>query len=155
MIKNVLGYNIFVDYAHTDDALKNLLETAKELNYGRIILVFGAGGDRDNQKRPRMGEVAGLYADWTILTSDNPRTEDPLTILADIEEGIKKTGPDRYELEPDRKSAIHKALSIAERGDCVLVAGKGHEDYQIFKDTIIPFKDVDVIMNFLKEMEDR
>lgn len=155
MIKNVLGYNIFVDYAHTDDALKNLLETAKELNYGRIILVFGAGGDRDSQKRPRMGEVAGLYADWTILTSDNPRTEDPLAILADIEEGIKKTGPDRYELEPDRKSAIHKALSIAERGDCVLVAGKGHEDYQIFKDTIIPFKDVDVIMNFLKEMEDR
>jgi UDP-N-acetylmuramoyl-L-alanyl-D-glutamate--2,6-diaminopimelate ligase len=154
MIKNTLGYNIFVDYAHTDDALKNLLETAKELDYGRIILVFGAGGDRDSQKRPRMGELAGKYADWTILTSDNPRTEDPMAILADIEEGIKKTGPDRYELEPDRKSAIHKALSIAERGDCVLVAGKGHEDYQILKDTIIPFKDADVIMSFLKEMED-
>lgn len=154
-IKNALGYNIFVDYAHTDNALKNLLETVKELNYGRIILVFGAGGDRDRQKRPRMGEVAGLYADWTILTSDNPRTEDPMAILANIEEGIKKTGPDRYELEPDRKSAIYKALSIAERGDCVLVAGKGHEDYQILKDTIIPFKDVDAIMSILKEMEDR
>jgi UDP-N-acetylmuramoyl-L-alanyl-D-glutamate--2,6-diaminopimelate ligase len=154
-IKNTLGYNIFVDYAHTDDALEKLLKTAKELNYGRIILVFGAGGDRDRQKRPRMGEVAGLYADWTILTSDNPRSEDPLAILADIEEGIKKTGSNTYELEPDRKSAIHKALSIAKRGDCVLVAGKGHEDYQVLKNTTIPFKDADVIRNFLKEMEDR
>jgi UDP-N-acetylmuramoyl-L-alanyl-D-glutamate--2,6-diaminopimelate ligase len=154
-IKNTLGYNIFVDYAHTDDALRNLLETAKELNYGRIILVFGAGGDRDRQKRPRMGEVAGQFADWTILTSDNPRTEDPMAILTDIEKGIKKTGTDKYEIEPDRKSAIHKALSRAERGDCVLVAGKGHEDYQIMKDTIIPFKDTDVLRRFLKEMEDK
>jgi UDP-N-acetylmuramoyl-L-alanyl-D-glutamate--2,6-diaminopimelate ligase len=154
-IKNNLGYNIFVDYAHTDDALKNLLETAKELDYGKILLVFGAGGDRDRQKRPRMGEVAGRYADWTILTSDNPRTEDPMAILADIEVGINKTGPDKYEIEPDRKSAIHKALSMAERGDCVLVAGKGHEDYQILKDKIIPFKDKDVLRNILREMEDR
>jgi UDP-N-acetylmuramoyl-L-alanyl-D-glutamate--2,6-diaminopimelate ligase len=154
-INNTFGYNIFVDYAHTDDALKNLLETAKELNYGRILLVFGAGGDRDRQKRPRMGEVAGKYADWTILTSDNPRTEDPIAILADIEAGINKTGTDKYELEPDRKSAIRKALSMAEKGDCVLVAGKGHEDYQILKDKIIPFKDKDVIRSFLKEMEDR
>jgi UDP-N-acetylmuramoyl-L-alanyl-D-glutamate--2,6-diaminopimelate ligase len=154
-IENALGYNIFVDYAHTDDALKNLLETAKELNYGRIILVFGAGGDRDRQKRPRMGEVAGQLADWTILTSDNPRTEDPMAILRDIEEGIKKTGPDKYELEPDRKSAIHKALSVAEKGNCVLVAGKGHEDYQVLKDTVIPFNDADVIRSFLKEMEEK
>jgi len=153
-IKNTFGYNIFVDYAHTDYALKNLLETAKELNFGRIILVFGAGGDRDRQKRPRMGEVAGLYADRTILTSDNPRSEDPLAILADIEEGIKKTGLDTYELEPDRKAAIHKALSIAKTGDCVLVAGKGHEDYQILKDRTIPFKDADVIRSILKEMEE-
>jgi UDP-N-acetylmuramoyl-L-alanyl-D-glutamate--2,6-diaminopimelate ligase len=154
-IENVWGYNIFVDYAHTDDALKNLLETAKELNFHKIILVFGAGGDRDRQKRPRMGEVAGLYADWTILTSDNPRSEDPSAILADIEEGIKKTGSEKYELEPDRKSAIHKALTLAEPGDCVLVAGKGHEDYQVLKDTIIPFKDADVIRSFLKEMEEK
>lgn len=154
-IKNTLGYNIFVDYAHTDDALKNLLETTKELNFGRIILVFGAGGDRDTQKRPRMGEVAGLYADWTIITSDNPRTEDPMAILTDIEEGIKKTGPDRYELELDRKSAIHKALKRANKGDCVLVAGKGHEDYQIIKDKIFPFKDADVIRSFLKELGDK
>ncbi len=154
-IKNTFGFNIFVDYAHTDDALRNLLETAKELNFGRIILVFGAGGDRDRQKRPRMGVVAGQYAAWTILTSDNPRTEDPIKILRDIEEGIKKTGPDKYELEPDRRSAIHKALSIAGKGDCVLVAGKGHEDYQVLKDTVIPFKDADVIRSFLKEMEDR
>jgi UDP-N-acetylmuramoyl-L-alanyl-D-glutamate--2,6-diaminopimelate ligase len=154
-IDNSLGYSIFVDYAHTDDALKNLLETAKELDYGKIILVFGAGGDRDRQKRPRMGEVAGRYADWTILTSDNPRTEDPMAILKDIEEGINKTGPGKYEIEPDRKAAIHRALSMAERGDCVLVAGKGHEDYQILKDRTIPFKDKDVIRSFLKEMEDK
>jgi UDP-N-acetylmuramoyl-L-alanyl-D-glutamate--2,6-diaminopimelate ligase len=153
-INNALGFNTFVDYAHTDDALKNLLETAKELNYGRIILVVGAGGDRDRQKRPRMGEVAGLHADWTILTSDNPRSEDPMAILRDIEEGIKKTGPDKYELEPDRKLAIHKALSVAEKGDCVLVAGKGHESYQVLKDTVIPFNDADVIRSIIKEMED-
>ncbi len=154
-IKNSLGFNIFVDYAHTDDALKNLLKTAEELNYGRIILVVGAGGDRDRQKRPRMGEVAGQYADWTILTSDNPRTEDPIKILSDIEEGIKKTAPNKYEREPDRKSAIHKALSLAKKGDCVLVAGKGHEDHQVLKDRIIPFKDADIIQSFLKEMEER
>lgn len=153
-IDNALGYNIFVDYAHTDDALKNLLETTKELNYGRIILVVGAGGDRDRQKRPRMGEVAGLHADWTILTSDNPRTEDPMAILRDIEEGIKNTGPDKYELEPDRKLAIQKALTLAKNGDCILVAGKGHEGYQVLKDTVIPFNDADVIRNIIKEMED-
>lgn len=154
-IDNALGFNIFVDYAHTDDALRNLLETAKELNYNRIILVVGAGGDRDRQKRPRMGEVAGLLSDWTILTSDNPRTEDPMAILRDIEEGIKKTGPDKYVLEPDRRSAIHKALSAAEKGDCVLVAGKGHESYQVLKDTVIPFNDADIIRSLIKEMEDK
>ncbi len=153
-IQNTLGYSIFVDYAHTDDALKNLLETAQELDFGEIILVFGAGGDRDRLKRPRMGEVAGKYADWTILTSDNPRTEDPMGILEDIENGIKKTGPERYEIESDRRSAIRKALLRAKKGDCVLVAGKGHEDYQILKDKAIPFKDTNVIRSFLKEMED-
>ena len=144
-IKNTLGLHIFVDYAHTDDALKNLLETVRELNPKRIILIFGAGGDRDKTKRPRMGEVAGNLADWTILTSDNPRSEDPLAIISDIEKGIKKTGAKNYKILPDRKEAIEHALSFGEKGDYILVAGKGHEDYQIIKGKVIPFKDADVI----------
>jgi UDP-N-acetylmuramoyl-L-alanyl-D-glutamate--2,6-diaminopimelate ligase len=94
-IENSLGFQVFVDYAHTDDPLKNLLETARELCDKRIILVFGAGGDRDKSKRPRMGEVAGTHADWTIITSDNPRSEDPLVIISEIEAGIQKSGPDK------------------------------------------------------------
>jgi len=148
-IKNTLGLHIFVDYAHTDDALKNLLETVRELNPKRIILIFGAGGDRDKTKRPRMGEVAGNLADWTILTSDNPRSEDPLAIISDIEKGIKKTGAKNYKILPDRKEAIEHALSFGEKGDYILVAGKGHEYYQIIKDKVIPFKDADVIRGIL------
>ncbi len=144
-IKNTLGLHIFVDYAHTDEALKNLLETVRELNPKRIILIFGAGGDRDKTKRPRMGEVAGNLADWTILTSDNPRSEDPLAIISDIEKGIKKTGAKNYKILPDRKEAIEHALSFGKKGDYILVAGKGHENYQIIKDKVIPFKDADVI----------
>lgn len=151
-IDNSLGLHIFVDYAHTDDALKNLLETARELSRKRIILVFGAGGDRDKTKRPRMGEVAGSLADWTIVTSDNPRSEYPMAIISDIEKGIKKTGFKKYQIQPNRKLAIKKALSIAQKGDYVLVAGKGHEDYQIIKDKIYPFDDVVVIKDILKEM---
>jgi UDP-N-acetylmuramoyl-L-alanyl-D-glutamate--2,6-diaminopimelate ligase len=152
-IKNSLGLHIFVDYAHTDDALKNLLETVRQLNPKRIILIFGAGGDRDKTKRPRMGEVAGNLSDWTILTSDNPRSEDPLAIISDIEKGIKKTGTKNYEILPDRKEAIEHALSIGEKGDYILVAGKGHEDYQIIKDKVIPFKDADVIRGVLEIKE--
>jgi len=152
-IENSLGLHIFVDYAHTDDALKNLLETARELNPKRIILIFGAGGDRDKTKRARMGKVAGDLADLTILTSDNPRSEDPLAIISDIEKGIKKTGTKNYEILPDRKKAIEHALSVGERGDYILVAGKGHEDYQIIKDKVIPFKDADVISSILETKE--
>jgi UDP-N-acetylmuramoyl-L-alanyl-D-glutamate--2,6-diaminopimelate ligase len=148
-IKNTLGLQIFVDYAHTDDALKNLLETVREFKPKRIILIFGAGGDRDKTKRPRMGEVAGNLADWTILTSDNPRSEDPLAIISDIEKGIKKTGAKNYKILPDRKEAIEHALSFGEKGDYILVAGKGHEDYQIIKDKVISFKDADVIRAIL------
>jgi UDP-N-acetylmuramoyl-L-alanyl-D-glutamate--2,6-diaminopimelate ligase len=152
-IENSRGLHIFVDYAHTDDALKNLLETAHELNPKRIILIFGAGGDRDKTKRARMGEVAGNLSDLTILTSDNPRSEDPLAIISDIEKGIKKTGTKNYEIVPDRKEAIEHALSVGERGDYILVAGKGHENYQIIKDKIIPFKDADVIRSILEIKE--
>jgi UDP-N-acetylmuramoyl-L-alanyl-D-glutamate--2,6-diaminopimelate ligase len=149
-IENSLGLHIFVDYAHTDGALENLLETVRELNPKHIILVFGAGGDRDKTKRPRMGEVAGNLADRTILTSDNPRSEDPLAIISDIERGIKKTGATDYKIIPDRKEAIEQALALAEKGDYILVAGKGHEDYQIIKDKVIPFKDADVIRRILE-----
>jgi UDP-N-acetylmuramoyl-L-alanyl-D-glutamate--2,6-diaminopimelate ligase len=152
-IENSLGIHIFVDYAHTDGALKSLLETVRELNPKRVILVFGAGGDRDKTKRPRMGEVAGNLADRTILTSDNPRSEDPLAIISDIERGIKKTGTNNYKIIPDRKEAIEQTLALAEKGDYILVAGKGHEDYQIIKDEVIPFKDADVIRRILERKE--
>ena len=152
-IKNSLGFQVFVDYAHADDPLRNLLETARELCDKRIILVFGAGGDRDRTKRPRMGEVAGTHADWTIITSDNPRSEDPLAIISDIEEGIQRTAPEKYSIEPDRKKAVQAALALAQKGDYVLVAGKGHEDYQIIKDKVIHFDDAEGIREIIKDME--
>jgi UDP-N-acetylmuramoyl-L-alanyl-D-glutamate--2,6-diaminopimelate ligase len=153
-IANTLGLRIFVDYAHTDDALRNLLETARELKgAGRVIVVFGAGGDRDRSKRPRMGEAAGALADWSIITSDNPRSEDPLEIIRDIEAGIHKNGRDRYEVEPDRRAAIGKALRLGLEGDTILVAGKGHEDYQIIKDRVTHFDDSEIIREILGEMD--
>ena len=152
-IPNARGIQILVDYAHTDDALHNLLETARELDPRRILLVFGAGGDRDKSKRPRMGEIAADLADWTILTSDNPRTEDPKAILKDIESGIARSGGRNYEIEPDRKAAIALVLARAKPGDLVLVAGKGHEDYQILKDKVIHFSDSEVIAEILKQQE--
>ena len=132
--------------------MRSLLETARELKPSRIILVFGAGGDRDKAKRERMGEVAGLFADWTFLTSDNPRSEDPLAILREIEKGVIKTGSKKYSVVPDRYEAIEKALAFAKKGDHVLVAGKGHESYQVLKDRVIPFKDGEVIREILTKM---
>jgi len=151
-VNNRRGLSIFVDYAHTDDALRNLLETARELSRGRVILVFGAGGDRDRSKRPRMGEAAGALADWSIITSDNPRSEDPLAIIRDIEVGIHKNGRDLYEIEPDRRTAIRKALQQGRESDTILIAGKGHEDYQIVKDRVTHFDDVEVVRELLGEM---
>ncbi len=152
-IHNSFGMNIFVDYAHNDDALRNLLETAKELAQKKIIVVFGAGGDRDKSKRSRMGEAAGRLADYSIITSDNPRSEEPLAITAEIERGMKKSGSKQYEVIPDRKEAIARALDIGQRGDYILVAGKGHEDYQIIKDRTIHFSDAEVILELLKKKE--
>lgn len=152
-IDNSQGFLIFVDYAHTDAALRNLLETARGLNPSRVILVFGAGGDRDKTKRPRMGKIAVTWADWTILTSDNPRSENPLTIISDIQKGIQKTGKNNYQIQPDRKEAIRQALYSAKPGDCILIAGKGHENYQIIKDKVIHFNDGEVVREILKGME--
>jgi len=148
-IPNEKDLHIFVDYAHTDDALKKLLETAQELGTRRTIVVFGAGGDRDRSKRARMGQAAGRLADWSIITSDNPRSEDPLAIIGDIEGGIQTTGTDQYEIIPDRKEAIAQALRMARAGDYVLIAGKGHEDYQIIGNKTYHFDDAEVITELL------
>jgi UDP-N-acetylmuramoyl-L-alanyl-D-glutamate--2,6-diaminopimelate ligase len=152
-VPNGRGLLIVVDYAHTDSALEHLLVTAREFKPRRVILVFGAGGNRDKAKRERMGRVAARFADRTIITSDNPRNEDPLEIIAAIESGFVKENSDAYEKVPDRRQAIARALSLAERGDAVLVAGKGHEDYQIFKDRTIHFSDVETIREILESGE--
>ncbi|MCL4484949.1 MAG: UDP-N-acetylmuramoyl-L-alanyl-D-glutamate--2,6-diaminopimelate ligase [Nitrospirae bacterium] len=141
-------FAVIVDYAHTDDALRNILSALRPLTTGRIITVFGCGGDRDRGKRPRMGKVAGLLSDLVILTSDNPRTEDPGSIMDDVEPGIRETGKTFFR-EADRKSAIGMAISAARPGDAVLIAGKGHEPYQILGKTRTSFDDRLVAREFL------
>ena len=136
-------FAVVVDYAHSDDALLNVLRTAREVTQGKIITVFGCGGDRDGSKRAPMGEAAGSLSDVVILTSDNPRTEDPEKILADAEVGIQKTGKP-YRKIADRREAIHEAISEARSNDLVLIAGKGHEDYQIIGREIFHFDDKEV-----------
>jgi UDP-N-acetylmuramoyl-L-alanyl-D-glutamate--2,6-diaminopimelate ligase len=136
-------FSVVVDYAHSDDALLNVLRTAREVVTGKIITVFGCGGDRDRSKRAPMGEAAGSLSDVVILTSDNPRTEDPEQILCDAEEGIRKTGKP-YRKIADRSDAIHQAIAEAQTGDLVLIAGKGHEDYQIIGRDVIHFDDKEV-----------
>ncbi len=142
-------FAVVVDYAHSDDALLNVLRTAREVTKGRIITVFGCGGDRDGSKRAPMGEAAGSLSDVVILTSDNPRTEDPDIILADAEMGIQKTGKP-YEKIADRREAIHHAIAQARSDDLVLIAGKGHEDYQIIGREVFHFDDKEVARDALK-----
>jgi UDP-N-acetylmuramoyl-L-alanyl-D-glutamate--2,6-diaminopimelate ligase len=136
-------FAVVVDYAHSDDALLNVLRTAREVTKGKIITVFGCGGDRDGSKRAPMGEAAGSLSDVVILTSDNPRTEDPEKILAEAEIGIRKTGKP-YRKIADRREAIHQAISEARSNDLVLIAGKGHEDYQIIGRETFHFDDKEV-----------
>jgi UDP-N-acetylmuramoyl-L-alanyl-D-glutamate--2,6-diaminopimelate ligase len=136
-------FAVVVDYAHSDDALLNVLKTARDVVRGKIITVFGCGGDRDRSKRAPMGEAAGSLSDVVILTSDNPRTEDPEQILGDAEEGIRKTGKP-YRKIADRTEAIHEAILQARSGDLVLIAGKGHEDYQIVGRETFHFDDKEV-----------
>ena len=134
-------FKVFVDYAHTAEALRNVLVTVGELTRGRLIVVFGCGGDRDRGKRKAMGEAASELADFSILTSDNPRTEEPREILRQIEEGFPPAARSRYQIIEDRREAVERALDIARPGDTVLIAGKGHETYQEFADTVVPFND--------------
>lgn len=131
-------FQVFVDYAHTPDALLNVLKTLRELNPRRLIVVFGAGGDRDQQKRPLMGRAADQNADYSIITSDNPRKEDPLAIIDDVKKGVRSTN---FETVPDRAEAIARAIALAQPRDIILIAGKGHETYQEFADHTIPFDD--------------
>jgi len=138
-IANKKGLHVFVDYAHTDDALKNVLKTLNEIKKGRMITVFGCGGNRDKSKRPKMAEVAEECSDFIIVTSDNPRQEDPETIIKEIISGFKKRGC--FKVEIDRRAAIHQAIQSAKKGDIILIAGKGHETYQIFSHKTIDFDD--------------
>ena len=141
-VENDFGVNILVDYAHNAAALESVLDTLKEYTTGRIITVFGCGGNRAKTRRFEMGEVSGNMSDYTVITSDNPRNEEPDAIIQDIITGISKT-EGKYEIEPDRSKAIKLAIDMAEEGDTVLIAGKGHEDYQIFADKTIHFDDVE------------
>ncbi|HKP45475.1 MAG TPA: UDP-N-acetylmuramoyl-L-alanyl-D-glutamate--2,6-diaminopimelate ligase [Pyrinomonadaceae bacterium] len=145
-------FAVVVDYAHSDDALLNVLRTAREVTKGKIITVFGCGGDRDSSKRAPMGEAAGSLSDVVILTSDNPRTEDPQRILADAELGIKKTGKP-YRKIADRREAIHQAVAEAKPDDLVLIAGKGHEDYQIIGREVFDFDDKEVAREALAALK--
>jgi UDP-N-acetylmuramoyl-L-alanyl-D-glutamate--2,6-diaminopimelate ligase len=149
-------FTVVVDYAHTDDALRNLTALAREFvtragPNGRVITVFGCGGDRDRAKRPLMGEAAGRGSDFVVLTSDNPRSEDPLAIINDAMVGLQRAGA-KYRMEPDRKSAIALAIREAARGDIVLLAGKGHEKSQVLRGGSIPFDDAEVARQALREV---
>ena len=141
-------YMVILDYSHSPDALENILKTAKEFARGRVIVLFGCGGDRDFMKRPQMGTIAGSLADYSILTSDNPRNEEPITIISHIEEGIKKT-KGLYEVIEDRRIAISKALGMAQDGDVVILAGKGHETYQEINGVKRPFDEKQIVRELL------
>jgi UDP-N-acetylmuramoyl-L-alanyl-D-glutamate--2,6-diaminopimelate ligase len=148
VVKSGQDFTVIVDYAHTPDGLENVLKTIKNFCTGRIITVFGCGGDRDKKKRPIMGKIASELSDYCIITSDNPRSEDPEAIIGEIEKGITAGN---YEIIPDRKDAIKRAIEIAEKNDVVLIAGKGHENYQILKDKVIHFDDKEVAAEFLRK----
>ncbi|MFZ5631877.1 MAG: UDP-N-acetylmuramoyl-L-alanyl-D-glutamate--2,6-diaminopimelate ligase [Bacillota bacterium] len=149
-------FTVVVDYAHTPDGLENILKAARSVTSGRLINVFGCGGDRDRTKRPIMGEIAGRYSDLPIITSDNPRTEDPLRIIEDVEEGIKRVlKPGQYRVMPDRREAIRAAITEAKSGDMVLIAGKGHEDYQIIGRQKFHFDDREEARKVLQSLSNK
>jgi UDP-N-acetylmuramoyl-L-alanyl-D-glutamate--2,6-diaminopimelate ligase len=144
------GISVFVDYAHTPDALAKAVSSVKALTAGRSIVVFGCGGDRDASKRSIMGRAA-LDADYAIVTSDNPRSEDPNDIIADIVSGMGDA-ENRYEVVPDRREAIARAIALAKPSDAILIAGKGHEDYQIIGDKVLSFDDCKVAAEELEKV---
>lgn len=145
-------FKVIVDYSHSPDALENILKTVRQFTRNRVIAVFGCGGDRDKGKRPMMGEIGGRLADYCILTSDNPRTENPMVILAAIEKGIKPTGG-KYEVTENRRNAIRNALMMAEDGDVIVLAGKGHETYQEIMGIKRPFDEKAIVSELLLEIK--
>jgi len=152
MLATDTPYRMILDYSHSPDALENILHTVREFCRGRIILVFGCGGDRDKGKRPMMGEIAGRLADYSILTSDNPRFEDPMDILTAIEQGITPTGA-KYEVIENRRDAIRQAMEMAVGGDIIVLAGKGHETYQDICGVKHPFDEKEIVAGILEEMK--
>ncbi|MGM0471329.1 MAG: UDP-N-acetylmuramoyl-L-alanyl-D-glutamate--2,6-diaminopimelate ligase [Bacillota bacterium] len=157
IIEGTTDFGVIVDYAHTPDSLRNILETAQDFVEGRIIVVFGCGGDRDRDKRPIMGQVATTLADFAVITSDNPRSEDPKEIIADIQAGIEAEGKiegvdEDYVIIEDRAQAIDYGIQQAESDDLVFIVGKGHENYQTFKDKTVPFDDREVARESLAKV---
>ena len=152
LISNNVDYPIMIDYAHTPESLSCILQAVKTYTRDRVICVFGCGGDRDTEKRPLMGEVSGKYADYTIVTTDNPRTEKPEDIIAQIEVGISKT-KGKYEVIVDRKEAIKKAITMMNKKDMVVIAGKGHEKYQEIGKEKISFDEREIVKDILKEVK--
>ncbi|KMT21402.1 UDP-N-acetylmuramoyl-L-alanyl-D-glutamate--2,6-diaminopimelate ligase [Clostridium cylindrosporum] len=144
------GFTVIIDYAHTPDGLTNILSTTKEYTDGNLIALFGCGGDRDRTKRPLMGKAAGEIADFCVVTSDNPRGEEPSDIIQDIIPGVKATGCN-YTVIENRKDAIKYAIDNAKKGDVIVIAGKGHETYQILKNETIHFDEKEIVLDFLKE----
>lgn len=142
-------FRVIVDYAHSPDGLANLLKTARQIARGRLICVFGCGGDRDADKRAKMGEIASRLADFAIVTSDNPRSEEPTDIIAQIAAGMQR---DNYAQQPDREEAIRQAVAMCQAGDVVIIAGKGHETYQVFRDRTVHFDDREVARRVLREL---
>jgi len=145
------SFTVVVDYAHTPDALQNVITALRALKPARLITIFGCGGDRDRAKRPLMGQVAAELSDYVFVTSDNPRSEDPQRIALDIEVGIRRRHLDNYQVILERQQAIASAISMAQKGDIILIAGKGHENYQIIGDNKIHFNDVEIAAKYLRQ----
>lgn len=154
IVENKLELPIMIDYAHSPESLENIIKAAKDYTRGKVITVFGCGGDRDKRKRPQMGEISGRISDYTIITSDNPRSEKPEEIISEIEEGIKKT-KGKYECILDRKKAIKKAISMANKMDIVIVAGKGHEMYQEINGVKHEFDERKIITDIVNELKEK
>ena len=154
MVENKLEISIMIDYAHSPESLENILRAVKSYTRGRVISVFGCGGDRDTRKRPLMGEISGKIADYTIITSDNPRTEKPEEIVKQIEKGITKT-KGKYEVIDDRKKAIEKAIKMANKNDIIVLAGKGHEPYQEINGVKHPFDERIIVRDIISKMKSK
>ena len=154
LVDNKLELTIMIDYAHSPESLQNILQAAKSYTRGRVISVFGCGGDRDSGKRPIMGEISGKIADYTIVTSDNPRTEDPLKIIEQIEEGVKKT-KGKYEVVIDRAKAIEKAIKMANKKDIIILAGKGHEPYQEINGEKFDFDERVIVRDIIEKINSK